>query len=262
VPFPPPRARSNPVLRSPRRLQTLAGSALLVLLGVAWFWPLLGGGRVLYFGDLGLYFIPQLAFQRRELFEGRIPLWNPYLLCGTPFVGNPQAWPFYPSSLLLFALPAHRAVGVIGALHAIGAAVGTLLFLRRRGRSLGGALLGAVAFGFGGALVSKMQFPNMVQAASFLPWLLWAVDGVCRRPSAPRCLLLAVLIGLSLLAAHPQMFLMQFYLGAAFAAWRLLAPPRSASPRRPKRAGDPPSSGRCSPRWRWACCSPPRSWSP
>lgn len=201
------------------------GAFLLVFLAVLLFLPLLVGDRALYFGDLSLYFIPLLAFQRRELLEGQIPLWNPHLLNGTPFVGNPQSWPLYPSSLLLYLLPAHRAVGVIGVLHLALAAVGMLLFLRRRGLLLAPALLGAVTFGFGGALVSKMQFPNMVQAAAFLPWLLWSVEGVAARPTAGRQAALIVTIGLALLAAHAQVFLMQFYLCGAWALWRVRALP-------------------------------------
>lgn len=212
-----------PAAASPR-LQTFAAILAISVFAGVLFLPLLTGAKTLYFADLSLYFIPLLAFQRRELLLGRIPLWNPYLLCGTPFLGNPQAGPFYPSSLLLVVLPAHLVVGVTGALHCAFAAVGTLLFLRRRGFGLAASLLGALAFGFSGALVSKMQFPNMVQAAAFLPWLLWAVEGVFRESDTRRIVrqtaILAFLIGLALLAAHPQMFLMQFYLIAAWSAWR------------------------------------------
>lgn len=209
---------------TPRRA-TFLGVVFIAALAAVCFWPLLDGSQSVYFGDLGLYFIPQLAFQQRELSEGRIPLWNPHLLCGTPFIGNPQAWPLYPSSVLLYLLPAHQAAGWIGVLHVGFAAAGTLLFLRRRGLTLPASLLGGIAFGFGGALVAKMQFPNMVQAAAYLPWLLWAVDGLIARPTRGRAVWLAVLTGLALVAAHAQMFLMQFYLAAVFGVWRLRAAP-------------------------------------
>jgi hypothetical protein len=162
-----------------------------------------------------------LSFQRDQLLAGRVPLWNPYLLCGTPFVGNPQAWPLYPSSALLYGLEAPVAASVIAVGHLALAAVGTLLFLRRRGRTVWAALLGGVAWGFGGALVSKTQFPNMVQAAAFLPWLLWAMDGLILRTTPARTATLALLVGLALLAAHAQVFLMTFYLCGAYAAWHV-----------------------------------------
>ncbi|MBC8101223.1 MAG: hypothetical protein H7Z41_01365, partial [Cytophagales bacterium] len=186
------------------------------------FWPLIFGQKALFFGDISLYFTPLLQFQRGELLsQGRIPLWNPTILCGTPFVGNPQSWPFYPSSLLLHGLPAWKAVGVIGAIHLIWAGAGTFCFLRARSRSRVAALLGALAWALGGALVSKMQFPNMVQAASWLPWLLLTAENVLQRPSMTRAGLFGSAVGLSLLAAHAQMFLLQFYLVVAWGGWRL-----------------------------------------
>lgn len=216
--------------RRAARVRTLCGRAapFVLLAGLAcWlFWPLLLGGRVLYFGDIGLYFAPLLDFQRRTLLDGRVPLWNPHLWCGTPFWGNPQAWPLYPSSALLYLFPAEKAVGMVGAGHCLWAAWGTFAFLRRVGRGTWASLLGALCWGFGGHLVSKMQFPNMTQAASFLPWLLWALEGVALTATVRRSATLAVFVGLSLLAAHPQMFLMQFYTGVAYLVWRLLSLPK------------------------------------
>ncbi len=209
------------------RLRIPAGFwAVLLLLAVAvgLFWPLLTGQKTLYYGDLLLYFIPQLAFQKAELARGVVPLWNPYILCGTPFAGNPQAWTFYPSSALLYLLSAPVAAGVIGVAHVVFAGIGTLLFLRSRGLRTSAALLGAFAFAFSGAFVSKFQFPNMAQAASFLPWLLWGIERIVVRPTAARAAAQGALIGLALLAAHPQMFMMQFYLCAAYALWRVWGP--------------------------------------
>lgn len=192
----------------------------LAAVTVAGFWPLLLGKRVLCFGDLTLYFEPLLAFQRGELLRGRIPLWNPGILCGTPFVGNPQAWPLYPSSLLLYGVSAARVTGAIGVLHLFLAALGTYFFLRLRGHGWSATLFAAIAWGFGGAIVSKMQFPNMVQSAAFLPWLLWGLERLRLRANAGRTAALALIVGLAVLAAHPQMTLMQAYLAIAWAAWR------------------------------------------
>jgi hypothetical protein len=194
---------------------------VLIAVTLAEFGPLLFGSRVLFFGDITLYFLPMLAFQRGELLHARLPLWNPTILCGTPFVGNPQAWPLYPSSFLLAILPASVATGAMGTLHLFWASLGTYLFLRGRPLGRGSALFAALAWGLGGALVSKMQFPNMVQAASYFPWLLYGIDRVVKRPTAGRAGVLGLLIGLSLLAAHPQMFLMQFYVGVAWAVFRV-----------------------------------------
>jgi len=56
-------------------------------------------------------------FLGTQLHHGRIPLWNPYILCGAPYVGNPQTWPLYPSSLFLFPMRAEHAINWMIAAH-------------------------------------------------------------------------------------------------------------------------------------------------
>ncbi len=68
-------------------------SALFAALDLLFFRPQIVAGRALYWGDIGLYFGPMLSFLHQQLQAGRIPLWNPWILCGTPYDGNPQTWP-------------------------------------------------------------------------------------------------------------------------------------------------------------------------
>ena len=45
----------------------LFAPAFLLLLTLVYFWPQLVGGRVLYWGDIGLYFTPMAGFLRENL---------------------------------------------------------------------------------------------------------------------------------------------------------------------------------------------------
>ena len=47
---------------------------------------------------------PVYHFAQETLRSGIIPLWNPHLYAGIPFVGHIQSGPFYPPNLLLFFL--------------------------------------------------------------------------------------------------------------------------------------------------------------
>ncbi len=201
--------------------RSLRGAIALLLVGaLGLFFEVVFRGRVFFYGDLTLYFLPELAFLRDELLAGRIPLWNPYVLCGQPFVGNPQTWPLYPSTLLLFLFPAERMVVVSTLLHVLWAGVGMLAFLRTQKLSSVAAALGAVVFAFSGALISKAQFPNMLQAMSWLPWLLWGTERLLQHRTIGRLAALALCVGLTLLAAHAQVALMQLYLLLAWIVFR------------------------------------------
>jgi hypothetical protein len=184
---------------------------------VVFFWPQVVGGRALYWGDIGLYFTPMLSFLHENLTAGRIPLWNPRILCGAPYVGNPQTWPLYPFTFLLRFLDAPAFTNVTIAFHVWFGAVGTYLFLRHASdRKALPALLGAIVFAFGGQLVSKEQFPNMIQAAAYLPWVLWMTHRLAVNRRGCDALWLGLVLGLQLLAAHAQIVLLTLYLAAAY----------------------------------------------
>ncbi|WP_309710822.1 YfhO family protein [Armatimonas sp.] len=218
-------------LRLPQPLLSNAlrapGGGILLFFGtLALFFDVIFRGRVFFYGDLALYFLPELVFLRDELLAGRIPLWNPYVNCGQPFVGNPQTWPLYPSTLLLLLFSAPKAVALSTALHVLWASLGMQAFLRTRNLGTVAATLGAVAFAFGGAFVSKAQFPNMLQAMSWLPWLLWGIERLLAKNTRGRVAALGLFVGLALLAAHAQVTLMQLYLAVAWVIFRLVSIPR------------------------------------
>lgn len=200
-------------------------AGFLLLLTVAYFWRQVALGQALYWGDIGLYFAPMTGYLKQNLNAGRLPLWNPLILCGTPYVGNPQVWPLYPVTALLPFVSASQFLNLTIALHVWIAGLGTYAFARR-GLSLGvgPALLAAVTFMFGGQLVSKEQFPNMVQASAWLPWVLVCLDSLLRRRRVSDALALGTVLGLQLLAAHVQMTLLTLYLAAAYGLFTGFSP--------------------------------------
>lgn len=191
-------------------------------------------GRALYWGDTGLYFYPMMRFLRGELRQGVFPLWNPYVLSGTPFLGNPQVWPLYLGTLLLPVMPASVFLTVSCVLHAFLAGLFFFLFLRcgRLRLSLWPSLLGAVAYMFGGYLVGKAQYPNMFQALAYVPLVLWLAERLALRPRLPAALTLGTAVGVQLLAAHAQVTAYTLYLALFYGlfCWVTSAPrPRLAS---------------------------------
>ena len=199
---------------------------ILLLLTLVYFRSQLFGGKALYWGDIGLYFTPMSEFLRTNFLAGRVPLWNPLIYCGTPYAGNPQTWPLYPVTALLPLVSAPYFLSLTVALHIWLAGVGIDLFARRTlgvGRTAG--LLAAITFMFGGQFVSKEQFPNMVQAAAWLPWVLWALDRLLTERRGRDALYLGLILGLQLLAAHVQMTVLTLYLAAAWGVFVLKGRP-------------------------------------
>ena len=186
----------------------------------ALLWPLVCGGR-LYWGDIGVYFGPMADYLQTSLKAGRIPLWNPYVLGGQPFVGNPQMAVFYPNTLLLYVMPAWAALSLALGIHLFLCGAFTFAYLRRWTESDVSAMAGGITYAGSACLIGRMQFPPMVCSAAYLPLLLLLIDRQIERPALKTCLLLAVSFGLMLLAAHTQMAYFEILLSAAYLGTRL-----------------------------------------
>jgi hypothetical protein len=181
------------------------------LVGVC-FWRIVIGGRVLAGGDMFTYFYPYWAEATRALRSGRLPLWNPYLFAGVPFLANSQAGVLYPPNWPLWlSMPAHRSVHLSPVLHIGLAATGGYLWMRV-GQGLGrvGSWTTGLTYALGGYLTAQLEHVNQVQGLAWLPFVLLLYDcsfipskSVTKR-SALAFAALGIAIALALLAGHTQ----------------------------------------------------------
>lgn len=210
----------QPVLkhRDLRELGVVAGFWTLITAFL--FWPVVIGSRSVFFGDLALYFIPQFGNIAAALHEGKLLFWNHTILGGVPHVGNPQGWLLYPTVWLNAFLPAWHVAGIIPVIHIPIAAIGMHFLARRVGFSLLASMVGAGTFAFSSVLLTKAQFPNMVQAIAWTPWVLAGVITCIRRPSVSSAAFLTVVGSLSICAGHAQITWMDALLCIAIVAWK------------------------------------------
>src|SRR5512135_1493983 len=102
-----------------------AGFFWRLLFGTVWM-P--AGG-----GDLAQFLYPTYQFAASWWLRGVIPLWNPYLFGGAPFVGDIQSGIFYPLNLLTFLISSPRTcrdMELLSVLHFYIAGAGMYAFLR------------------------------------------------------------------------------------------------------------------------------------
>jgi hypothetical protein len=199
-------------MRRSRTLLRDAGAVLLLCaLVLAFTWRIALAGRVLAGGDIFTYFYPYWAEAARALRAGRLPLWNPFLFMGAPFLANSQVGFFYPPNWFLWILlPAHRAVHLTVVLHLCLAALNAYAWGRRslRLECLAAWTLAAI-FALGGYLGAQVEHVNQLQGLAWLPLMLMLYDQASRRPSCASqrragFVGLALVIGLVLLAGHTQ----------------------------------------------------------
>ena len=83
-----------------RRRADLVAGAILVTLWAAFFWrfltPVVVDQVSLPAGDFSGQFVAFGAYQAERLWQGEVPLWDPYNNGGLPFLADTQAAVFYP----------------------------------------------------------------------------------------------------------------------------------------------------------------------
>jgi hypothetical protein len=179
-------------------------------------------------GDTYLYFYPYWQAAADALRNGRIPLWNPDIFMGAPFLANSQAGFLYPLNWLpWWLLPTPYAVSASILIHLVIAGWGTFL-TGRRALNLGhwAALLAAALFALGGYLTAQVEHINQLQGLAWLPWYFVGLlplvsdreNDLNRRLTVRAMLIFGLLASLQLLAGHTQTV---FISGVAVAIWLL-----------------------------------------
>lgn len=199
-------------------------------------------------GDLAGFLYPTYHYAQEWLTRGVIPLWNPYIFGGTPFVGDIQTALFYPFNLLNYFLSnplTYRDLEYLSILHFYVAGAGMFALLRyaplvetqnlaplQTGGGLGRAasLAGAVAFAFSDLFITHFGNLNLIATASWLPliFLFFMRALAPSKNSRSRyraglvwALLTGIALAISFFAGHIQPFLFIVLALVLYAAYSL-----------------------------------------
>ena len=189
----------------------VAGLALAVM-QVFFYEYLLSARPVHLWSDADGYHFPLQRYAFQSLKDGRLPLWDPSIYCGTTFAGNVQAAFFYPPTWLLFAAQwrhstlSFRAYEEFIFLHVWIGFVLCYLWLRAR-TGLLASVLGAGVFACGGYLVYMVLHPGMVGAMAWMPLAFWGVDEARQRADWRPLWKVAASTALAFLAGYPAAWL-------------------------------------------------------
>ena len=234
----------------------ILAALLLLALSIAFFWPVVAGGRTLLpadnlyqylpwkaqadaagvstphnalLSDLILENYPWKQFIVDSLQSRQLPQWNPYLFAGVPFLAAGQHSALYPLSILFYVLPLANAFGLFAALTLFLAALNMYIFVRVLGAGPVGGLIAGITYAFSSFFVVSVVFPMIISAAAWLPLLLAVIELLSRRNGKRTALLLglgAIITGTQFLAGHVEiayynMMVLGFYvLARAVSLWR------------------------------------------
>jgi hypothetical protein len=194
--------------------------AFLLVLPLALLWRWLFLGEVLFWGTLMLQFWPWYYLVKMSLLAGEWPLWNPLLGNGAPLLANLQTGVFYPLNLLYLLLPIEHGLTFSVVLHLALAGLWMFFYVRRLGLQPFAATLSALTYMLSGYIVGRTQFAVMVNAAAWLPLLLWLGDRLATRRRRLDILWLALALAVQLLAGHAQLWFYSLWLIGPYVIFR------------------------------------------
>jgi hypothetical protein len=103
-----------------------------------------------FYRDLFVHFIPARRLLAEYIRARHLPLWNPYMLGGGPFLSDPTNLVLYPTSLLYFVIPWVWAFNGEIVLHFAWAGAGAYLLARALGYHPRASFLAGVIYTFCG----------------------------------------------------------------------------------------------------------------
>jgi hypothetical protein len=186
------------------------GVGVLLLLVLCMFGDVLFTSRSLVLSDgqndLASQFIYWRAFTADQLRHGHVPLWNPHVFCGTPFLGWAQAGVLYPPNWLDVILPLPLSINLGIVLHVFLAGLFTYLWGLRRGLHPVAAVTAAVLFMFSGAYFLHVYAGHLslLCAIAWMPLVLTSVEGWMQTRSRSWILVGAVAIAMQIFAGDIQ----------------------------------------------------------
>lgn len=199
------------------------------VLAALFFAPYLLGLSAFAAGDFTRHYLPYSFFQQKSLLLGQLPVWNPHVNSGHPFLADTESAVFYPISnaLLLLTSFSSTVVGrlywlqVEAVVHVVLGCCFTALLVHRLTESRLAGFAAGLVFGFCGYLTGYPPLQlGILRVAVWLPLILWLLlPERTGRLKWSRWLWASAVHAIAFYANHPQTFLFLTY---AVGGWMLM----------------------------------------
>ena len=184
----------------------------LIVVDVLLFWPVFFEGQFVPRGggDLVSFLYPRYAFVAQSIHQRTLPLWDPYLYGGQPYLADVQSGLLYPVNLLAFlafrTFDYHKLELMAIAHYAM---AGIFAYVLARQLRIGrfGALTAAITWEASGFLVAHLGHYNLIAVVVWIPLVLALLQPALEGGSIAWVAAAAMALAISTFAGHTQMSL-------------------------------------------------------
>src|SRR5262245_6282153 len=170
--------------------------------------------------DLAFANLPWRAALREAAANGRLPLWNRFVLGGNPLLGAAQAGALHPATWLGLWLPVPLSFTFSCTFTLFLALLSAFLFFSDFRFPSAAALAGAVGWGFSTYVLFWLGW-SVGPSTATLPLLLLGLRRIARAPGRASLGLTAAALWLSFCGGHPESFFHGVAAGGVCFLWEL-----------------------------------------
>ncbi len=198
--------------------------ALILIWVIIFFSKILIIDASLYGSDFLYYFYPVKKFIRDCLYSGTFPLWNPYMLSGTPFITNIQASMFYPPGLFYYVFSPGTAYVYSTMFHFMLGTIFMYFFMRELFVSRVAGLFSSFIFMFNGYVIGHLYAGHLtfIQTYIWLPLILFFLIRYLNTLKFKNIIFSGLILGLQILGGFPQVAFYSVLAVIAFGFFSLL----------------------------------------
>ena len=207
-----------------------ASAWLLLLVVLAWYWPVALGARASS-PTLDTHSLPLASWFADTIGHDPVPEWNPLDGTGTPAVARSEIAAYYPPNQVAYRLldPAH-AWSVLLVLHTLAAALFGRLLAQGFGLCRLSSLLVGIVFAGQGFFITHADRGWAAATGCWLPLAVWAAWKWLKHGSIGSLLGLAGVLAIQASAGHFQLaFMTAITLAALSLAQRLVNPSKATT---------------------------------
>lgn len=180
------------------------------------------------FSDAVVSHWPNALFLRQSVLHDHTwPLWRPLFMSGQPFAANPLNKVWYPPQWLVLLIPPALHLNVLLWLHLSLAGAGAWAWARGTGLLNWPSALVGFGYAFAPRVIASAGAGHLdlVYAAAWFPWLLWAVDRTLRPQGARAAWCWVGIIAALCFLADVRLSLYVYATTAAYVLWHWATAP-------------------------------------
>ena len=149
------------------------GIFILFGIAIAFFYPLLFSGKVVFYRDFQFITYPTRYFLAQAYHQGVLPYWTTSTFGGAPFMATLHPGVFYPPSVFFFLKDITLALNLFYVFHFLVMGVFTFLLCRKWDLSWSAALCCGITGMLGGLIVASALCSNYFLSSVWLPLIFW-----------------------------------------------------------------------------------------